>query len=82
MKATQACALFLLILLLCPLAAQAGTLAAAERTLAFAFDELVAPGNFDSWKVVVNGVPCTSVRVGATKDGLKLFDRGFLVLVR
>ena len=63
-------------------AAQAGTLAAAERTLAFAFDELVAPGNFDSWKVVVNGVPCTSVRVGATKDGLKLFDRGFLVLVR
>ena len=63
-------------------AAQAGALAASERTLAFAFDELVAPGNFDSWKVVVNGVPCTSVRVGATKDGLKLFDRGFLVLVR
>ena len=37
MKATQACALFLLILLLCPLAAQAGTLGPA-----LSYNELLA----------------------------------------
>ena len=57
MKATQACALFLLILLLCPLAAQAGTLGPAlsyNEWLGLVRQSLLVVGDSVSHARVVN----------------------------